>query len=195
MGKFGFLNHFHHPQAASAAGTVETKPILSLLEQRMEKRGIVVVQNEDSAGFRKVLEEHLKIIAVFLIMMSLLTIVIGGLGLASSMSVYVIERMREIGVMRSIGGTNKAIINLFIKEGVITGLISWVVSIVLSMPLTHMIGASFGNIFFQAPLDLNFGHHGIIAWLVLMTLITVTASFFPARKATQLAVREVLSYE
>jgi putative ABC transport system permease protein len=195
MGKFSFFNHFRHLQAVPAAGTVETKPILNLLEERMEAGGFVVAQSEDAAGFRKVLEEHLKIIAVFLIMMSLLTVVIGGLGLASSMSINVIERMREIGIMRSIGGTKRTIVHLFIKEGIITGLMSWFVSVILSIPLTHLIGASFGNIFFQAPLDLNFGHHGVIAWLALVTFIAVTASFFPAQKATQLAVREVLSYE
>lgn len=194
-GKTGLLGHIRHPQTTPAAETAQTKPIRKLLEERMEANGFFVTRNEDAAGFRRVLAEHLKIIAVFLIMMSLLTVFIGGLGLATSMSINVIERMREIGIMRSIGGAKRTIVRLYIKEGIVVGLMSWFVSIILSIPLTPLIGTGFGNIFFQTPLDLSFGHHGVIAWLALMILVTVAASYLSARQATQLTVGEVLAYE
>ena len=67
----------------------------------------------------------LNTIVMFLAVMALLLAVVGGLGLSGTMSMNVLERTREIGVMRSIGAINKSIFQLVVVEGMLIGVISW----------------------------------------------------------------------
>lgn len=70
------------------------------LEQRMADKGMYLSSLVRIADVRKSMEDHLFLIATFLIIMSVLVVIVGGLGLATTISINVLERTREIGVMR-----------------------------------------------------------------------------------------------
>lgn len=105
------------------------------------------------------------------------------------------QRIREIGIMRSIGATPGDILGIIMAEGILTGLISWVFSVLLSIPLTVVIGNTFGMIFLRTPLDLIISYTGIGIWLFTVIAITAVASLIPAYNATRLPVHEILAYE
>ena len=63
---------------------------------------------------------------IFLGGMAVLIAIVGGLGLASTMSLNVMERIREIGVMRAIGASSLSIQSMVIVEDMLIGLISWI---------------------------------------------------------------------
>ncbi len=135
------------------------------------------------------------VLVYFLLIMSLLISVVGALGLASTMSMNVLERTREIGVIRAIGATNRAIMQLVIVEGLLIGLISWAVGAVLAVPIGTGLALVVGTSMFNGPMDFVFSWEGLIIWLVLSLIISVLASALPARSAARLTVREVLAYE
>jgi putative ABC transport system permease protein len=120
---------------------------------------------------------------------------VGSIGLTGTMGINVLERSREIGVMRAVGASNRAIFQVIIAEGVIIGLMSWFLGMVISLPLGRVLSDTFGNILTRSPLIYTFSLNGIIAWLLIATLLSALASFLPARAATRLTVREVLDYE
>jgi putative ABC transport system permease protein len=66
--------------------------------------------------------------------MAVMAAVVGGLGLASTMSINVVERGREIGVMRATGATSLAVAGIFICEGVLVGVLSWLLAVPISYP-------------------------------------------------------------
>jgi putative ABC transport system permease protein len=135
--------------------------------------------------------------AIVLLMgvMALLLAVVGGLGLSGTMGMNVMERTREIGVMRSIGASNGAIRKLVIVEGLLIGLISWIGGALLGLPVGQLLCGILGTMLFGLPLHFVPSSIGPVAWLIIVIVVSTVASLLPAWSASRLTVREVLAYE
>ncbi len=165
------------------------------LETLMKKRGyrissIMVVGDE-----REELTMNFSILIYLLLIMAILLAIVGGMGLMGTMSINVIERTREIGVLRAIGASNRSVALVFMREGVLIGLASWVLGTLASFPFSRVLCSLIGDIMLGAPMSVLFSYDGIWLWLVLVVVISLMASFLPARSASRLTVREVLAYE
>ncbi|MHB8127636.1 MAG: ABC transporter permease [Mobilitalea sp.] len=165
------------------------------LEQELTEKGLPLSSLIKLADYRKSLEGHLLIIASFLIIMSMLVVIVGGLGLATTISINTFERTREIGMMRAMGASTHSITSIIVTEGVFIGILSWFVSIVLSWPLSRFVSYRFGMIFFEAPLEFEASIQGYVIWFVIVILFAALASFYPSWKASRMPVRDALSYE
>ena len=130
-----------------------------------------------------------------MMVMAVLIAIVGGLGLMGTMSINVIERTREIGVMRAIGASNLDIQSIVIVEGLVVGLISWAISILLSFPITNVLTFGVGMAILTAPMPPVYDSNGIIAWLIFTIVLATIASALPARSASRLTVRDTLAYE
>lgn len=132
------------------------------------------------------------IITALLMVMAILMAIVGGLGLMGTMFINVLERTREIGVMRAIGTSNNAIRGIVLTEGVFIGLLSGLIAAFLSYPLSQGLSALVGEAIFQLPLSFSFSISGTIMWLIIVALLSALASFVPAFNASRL---KVLAYE
>jgi putative ABC transport system permease protein len=139
--------------------------------------------------------ESLDILVVFLLIMAILTAVVGSMGLTGTMGMNVLERTREIGIMRAIGADDRAVMRTVIAEGVVIGMISFALAIVLSVPFTWGLSYIVSLAVFQTPIPVVFTYAGYAIWLGLVLVLSVLASILPARNAAQLTIREVLAYE
>ena len=136
------------------------------------------------------------LIRYFMMVMAVLIALVGGLGLMGTMSINVMERTREIGVMRAIGASNGDIQAIVIVEGLIIGLISWAMSILVSIPITGVVTYSVGKFVFNIPhLAPVYDVTGIIVWLIFTMVMTLVSSALPARAASRLTVKDTLAYE
>jgi putative ABC transport system permease protein len=165
------------------------------LQGLYEKRGVQVTNSQLAADFIESQTSQTDIFVYFMLVMAGLIAVVGGLGLAGMMSINVLERTREIGVMRAIGASNGDIQGIVIVEGLVIGLISWIVSIIIAIPITALLTAGVGTAILTAPMPPVYGVTGIIAWLIGTLLIAALASLLPARRASKLTVRDTLAYE
>ena len=127
--------------------------------------------------------------------MSVLVAIVGGLGLAGTMGLNVLERTREIGVMRSIGATSTNISSIVVIEGLITGLVSFILAIPFSFPISYAFGFALGKALFGTPLSFAFEIQGVVIWFFVVTILSAVASFTPARKASLISIRDTLAYE
>lgn len=134
-------------------------------------------------------------IITFLVFMAGLIALVGGLGLMGTMTMNVMERTREIGVMRSIGATNAAIMGLVLTEGILVGLVSWVGGALLAAPIAQVLCSAMGTALFGNPMAFNFAWDGLADWLIVVLVLSTLASLLPASNAARLTVREVLAYE
>ena len=143
----------------------------------------------------KTASESLDILVTFLLIMALLTALVGSMGLTGTMGMNVLERTREIGVMRSIGAVDRVIMRTVIIEGVVIGGISWIVGSILSIPFTYMLSGIISLAIFGSPIAVNFTAAGFVIWLGVVLVLSALASILPARNAARLTIREVLAYE
>ncbi len=139
--------------------------------------------------------ESLDTLVVFLLIMAILTAIVGSMGLTGTMGMNVLERTREIGIMRAIGADDRAVMRTVIAEGVFIGVISFGLAIVLSVPFTYLLSTIVSLAVFQSPIDVVFTYSGYAIWLGLVLVLSALASILPARNAARLTIREVLAYE
>ncbi len=171
------------------------KRISDQIQALYNKSGIQVGSTQLGADFIESQKAQTDVFVYFMLVMTSLIAVVGGLGLMGTMSINVLERTREIGVMRAIGASNWDIQSIVIVEGVIVGLISWVISIALSFPITAVLTYGVGMAILTAPMPPVYGVEGIIAWLIFTLVLATIASALPARRASKLTVRDTLAYE
>jgi putative ABC transport system permease protein len=165
------------------------------VEDHFQRIGIDVSSRKTMEEFSQGDREAVQVIVASLLSMAVLVAAVGGLGLAGTMSLNVIERVREIGVMRSIGASDGAVLQIFIIEGVLIGLISWALGAVLALPVSKLMSDAMGDMLFSSPLHFSFSVSGILIWLTIAVFLSAIASYLPARNATRVSVREVLAYE
>lgn len=169
--------------------------IAKQLEQKMADKVMNLSSLIKLADYRESLVNHLSIIATFLIIMSMLVVFVGGLGLATTISINTLERTKEIGIMRAMGASTYSITGIIVTEGIVIGILSWFVSAILSWPLSKIVSYNFGIIFFEAPLEFAASIPGYLIWLVIVIFFAALASYYPSRNASRMSVRNALSYE
>jgi putative ABC transport system permease protein len=171
------------------------KDVALAVEEQLKDAGILVSQSLTMQEVTSTSASQFDLLAGFLLSMTVLLAIVGGLGMTSTMSLNVLERTREIGVMRAVGATNGSVRSIVLVEGAVVGLLSWLVSIPLSIPLTLGLCTAIGTVFFEYPLTPSFTTTGMILWLAISLVISVVASLIPAQRAASISVREALAYE
>jgi putative ABC transport system permease protein len=165
------------------------------IEQAIESSGLNVASTVSNAGLIKIIYDHLNIILVMLILLALLVLVMGALGMASATGINVMERTREIGVMRAIGATPGAISRMFVGEGIVIGIVSLIAGMILSLPMSSRVAGFFGNLILETPLDFAFSTAGFCVTLAVTFSFAWLASRIPAGRAVKIPTREALAYE
>jgi putative ABC transport system permease protein len=111
------------------------------------------------------------------------------------MGLNVLERTREIGVLRAVGASHTSVRKVVVIEGAAVALMSWAFSAALSYPVGRLLSEAVVRTAFGSAAPFRYSTPGLVVWLVVVILIGVAASLAPARSAVRLTVREVLNYE
>lgn len=138
----------------------------------------------------------LSIIELVLIVIALISLVVGAVGIMNTMYTSVLERTKQIGVMKAIGASNESILSLFLVESGIIGLVGGILGIIfgiLSAYLISLAAAGFGvrGLFSFASLDF----FGLFVVLILTFIVGIISGVMPARQAAKLEPAEALRYE
>jgi len=178
-----------------ASGTTQERArTVRAAESALDKAGIGVERGMPLDRLYAAMVGHVEVPIAMLVAASILLALIGGLGLASMMTVNVLERTREIGVMKAVGAVPAVILKIIVGEGVMIAATSWLLALLLSLPLTRAIGLLAGGMF-GAPLPFTVSIFAAVTWLGLVLVIAAAASAVPALRAARLVVREALAYD
>jgi putative ABC transport system permease protein len=169
--------------------------VATTLRDALEQAGVSVAVAQTRTEEREQAATLVNIIISFLLTMAILLATVGGLGLAGTLSLNIIERTREIGVMRAIGASNTALNHIVMSEGVAISVASAMIGTLLAMPLGYLFSNAVGLAFLNIPLNYHFALDSAALWMVASVAIGIVASLLPARAATGLTVRDALAYD
>jgi putative ABC transport system permease protein len=138
-------------------------------------------------------KEQSRILSLALYAMSLLIGAMGALGVLNTLTLNVLERRREIGVLRAIGAVDAKLVQVFLAEGLALGLGGWVVGVFVGYPLGQLLVNLMQSVLFH--IDYIFSPTMVFASLLFALAISTVASLAPALGAARLRVGQVLRYE
>jgi putative ABC transport system permease protein len=128
----------------------------------------------------------------FFLSVSMVTLLLGGIGVMNIMLIAVRERTREIGVRKALGATSAAVQGQFLSEGVFLTLSSGLMGFVVAWGLCALVN--------RLPLPARFSGM-IITWptvafsIAALVAIGAAASAYPARRAAALPPVEALRFD
>jgi putative ABC transport system permease protein len=165
------------------------------VETLLERENVSVNSTVPVWLLHNAIAAHMKVLVNSLMAMAILMALVGSIGLMSAMSMSVLERIREIGIMRAIGATPQKIRNLIVWEGFLIGALSLFIAFALSVVLSAYMGRFIGNMAFRTPLSLTISVPALGIWTVIIVIGSYVAAIFPARRAGKITTREALAYE
>jgi len=149
---------------------------------------------------KKILETTnniLNSLTAFRTAISMVSLIVASLGVANVMIMSVMERTREIGVLKALGYTNKAVMTLFLSEALMIGVIGAAVGITLGILISYT--NILGHLTTKGALEIAF--HPIITpqhitlALIFSILTSTLAGIYPAHRAAKLEPAKALKYE
>ena len=165
------------------------------IELALDRAGILVGGIRALDDARQAFADHLVIIKSALIFAALLVVLVGGLGLTTTLTLNVIERTREIGILSAIGATPRTIARGILVEGIVMAVLSWCVAVIVAIPITFALDAATGRMFIRSALEFFMSPAAVAGWLLLAVALAAISSFHPARRAARLTIREAIAYE
>jgi putative ABC transport system permease protein len=165
------------------------------IEDRLFADGLVPIFVFDKTELRFSTKEHFVILLILLSTVGAAALVVGGLSLWSSISVAILERQRDIAVIRSVGGSNDRVIRLFGLESAGLAGLALILSVGIALPLSALLVRMLGQgaLFMNVPLQ--FSWTSLLIWLVLLALIAVIATWAPLARALAVPPARALRYE
>ncbi len=166
-----------------------------LLGETLKTNHILVRQSETMPQLRKTTEAAFSYVIIMMLVLAVVIATVGGIGLMGSLWISVIERTKEIGIMRAIGADSKSIQGMFMLEAVIQGVMSWCIAVPISIAVAPLMSNALGKMLFQSELEFRFNYQAVLIWLLIVLAISTFASAIPSRNAAKINVRQSLSYE
>jgi putative ABC transport system permease protein len=187
QGSFLYLRTTKHDAASTDAVTTALKTL-------MDDRGLKVAQSQTIPAQRATNDFQFGMVITMMLALSVIVALVGGIALMGALSIGVIERTKEIGVLRAVGARSQTILGIFMMEGVLQGLLSWVIAVPISLLTTPLLARALGVAMFGATLDYRYNWGAVGLWFVFIMIISALASLLPANGATRISVRDSLAY-
>jgi putative ABC transport system permease protein len=124
-----------------------------------------------------------------------ISLLVGAVGIANTMYMSVMERTKEIGTLKALGTTRREILELFIAESALIGLVGGFIGVSLGFLLSGIIGFILSIVLTDIPASTYISPFMVIASLIFAVVMGVASGTFPALKAAKLEPVEALRSE
>mgnify|MGYP005831327813 CR=1 FL=1 len=160
-------------------------------------------------AFVRQVDRILAIVQLFLMAIASISLLVAGIGIMNIMTVSVMERTREIGILKAIGAKSRTVLAMFLSEAVLVGMIGGLIGIltgyglsfVLSYGLSSFIQPQQQDTAFQPGTQQSmairpvFSFEWTIVAFIFAVIVCIIFGLYPARKASKLNPVDALRYE
>lgn len=136
----------------------------------------------------------LNIVIGFIVMIALISVVVSAVNTANTMVTSVLERVREIGIIKSIGAKNSEIFNIFLFESSLLGFLAGVIGVLLGSLITTIAGKVL-DVLGWGFLSPNQSWQLFLAGILFATIVGAISGVAPAINASKLKPVDALRYE
>lgn len=165
------------------------------LESTARRAGLPLGSVLTSAEHRAFVDDLFFLVVTFLLIVGAVLAAVAMIGVAGALTLSVVDQTREIGVVRTLGASGRAVRHLFLVQGLGIAAVGCVVGIAASLPVAWALRTAIGRSLIAAPLPAGFSWSGVGLWVVIALAIGALGATRPARTAARLTVRETLAYE
>lgn len=139
------------------------------------------------------MSDVLNIVKVVLGGIAAISLLVGGIGIMNSMYTNVLERTREIGIMKSVGATNNEILKIFLYESGMMGFVGGVIGAFLGLAVAYGVGFVAEQQGFKL-LKIMVDWKLLLFGILFAFIVGALSGYFPAKQASKLNPVEALRY-
>ena len=169
----------------------------SRISEDISENGVSILQSASKADKQKILSAHFTTTLISFLVVSIMVVVVAGVGLATTMNVQVQERTREIGILKSMGASRKQVFSIITAESIYTCLFGFAVCLVLGITFAVLAIQIIGVHILEIPLSVSLLViiAALVIWLAMTFIVGRTASKKAAKRAADLTAKEALAFE
>jgi putative ABC transport system permease protein len=160
--------------------------------------------------FVKQVDSILTIVQIFLMAIASISLLVAGIGIMNIMTVSVMERTREVGILKAIGAKSRTVLAMFLSEAILIGLMGGLIGIFSGYGISYALAYALSsfiqpqqqqNTIFQNPVTQTititpvFSAEWTVIALIFGAVVCIIFGLYPARKASKLNPVEALRYE
>ncbi|MBU0457565.1 MAG: ABC transporter permease [Nanoarchaeota archaeon] len=171
---------------------------IAKIENKLMITRHVTAKNKDfsissSKQMQETRSEMMSSLNAFLLAIAAISLIVGAIGVANTMFTSVLEKTKEIGIMKAIGARNKDILMIFLLNAGLIGLVGGILGIFLGIILSGSMSVLFTDMRMIGSTLVTF--NSVIMALSVSVGVGILAGFIPARKASKLKPVDALRYE
>lgn len=174
-----------------------SKAVYRAAEAALKEQGVLILQSQSKTDLNAIASGHYAVTLQTFLFIICMLVLVSGFGLAAAMNVQTSERTKEIGIMKAMGTSKKQIAKIVTSESILIALISWLVSVLLGIPLSTLGVYIFGSIILETPLQFSVLSLIVayVVWLALTFAVGHYASRSCTEKAANMSIRDSLAFE
>jgi len=134
------------------------------------------------------------IIQAVVVGIAFIALIVGCIGIVNIMLMSVIERTREIGIMKAIGATNRDVLSLFLVEAIIISVVGGILGVLAGVAVSSAISSLIAR-FIIVDMPLIIGPEVLIGGLIIALITGIAGGLYPARRAAKMRPIEALRHE
>lgn len=175
--------------------TIAERVRRAIRQDRHQKEGkedfTVSTSEELIASFNRILT----IVQAVIIGIAAISLLVGGIGIMNTMFTSVLERTKEIGIMKAVGATNKQIMTLFLIESGMLGIVGGAIGVLIGVGLSKSVELAAQQFWGPNLLQASVPWYLVVGALTFSFFIGTMSGVMPARRAAKLRPVDALRYE
>ena len=182
--------------AVLVVSTSQDQPAINALSSRIDSKVAasgLSASTQTAKEFKDGAIRMVGIINMLLYAVAIIVALVGAMGLFNTLAMSVLERRREIGILRSMGATGRKVAGVFWTEGMSLGVIGWLLGIVVGIPAAYGFVQVLGSLLMEVPFVFN--PVSLLYMLLFIVAVATLASVVPVWGAARVRIAQTLRYE